>query len=328
MHTTWLLKLVLPFRFGRLCSGLLLFALLYPLFDLGQNPALEVTVPALFFGAIIGYMVWVFSYITEKFREALLELRPHLALDDPTFEHKLARLGAGSAFSFVLPALGGLFAGLAYLTLMTGSWSRVIQVIQAWPPALIGFAGTLIVWIVMTTAIAELVKYTMLFSRLGAQSVRIDLLNTRPLLAFSRVAVISTLALIGAQALFPLMYLDLSMTYASIVPGLVATAVPMVLMFIAPLWPVHRRLQAAKSEALDDLDGQVARIGNGAPPADMTPEILEQLNPLLHYRREISRVPVWPFDAGSVTRLFLYLVIVPLTWAGAALIERLLETVI
>jgi hypothetical protein len=327
-HRSWLLKLVLPFRYGRLCSGVLLFAVLYPVFRHGQNPAIEITVPALFFGAIIGYMIWVVSYITEKFRDALLELRPHLEMEDGEFEQQLARLGAGSTRSFVIPALLGLCAGLAHLVFMTGSWSDVIRAIVEWPRALIGFTGTTLVWIVMTTAISELIKYTLIFSQLGGRSVRIDLLHTRPLLVFSRVAVISTLAVIGAQALFPLMYLDLSMNAASMVPGLIGTVLPMVLMFAAPVLPLHQRMQTDKSQALAALDERVVRIRDAAPAGEVSREILEELNPLLLYRREISRAPVWPFDAGSFTRLFLYLVIVPMTWAGAALIERLMENLI
>ena len=320
--------LVLPFPYGRLCSGLLVFAVLYPVFLLGKNPELDVTVPALFFSAILGYIVWAFSYITEKSRDALLELRPYLELSEPEFEQQLARLGAGSTRSFVFAALAGFCWGLAHLVLMAGSWSTVVSSVQQWPLVLIGYFGTAAVWIVMTTVISELIKYAMLFSRLGRRAVRIDLLHTRPLLAFSRVAVISSLALIGAQALLPLMYLDLSMSAARMIPGLVATAVPMVLMFAAPVWPVHRRLQEARAQQLAVLDERVARFRGSAAPGELTRDSLEQLNPLLLYRREINEVPVWPFDASSVTRLFLYLVIIPLTWAGAALIERLLEAFI
>jgi hypothetical protein len=47
--------------------------------------------------------------------------------------------------------------------------------------------------------------------------------------------------------------------------------------------------------------------------------------PLLAYRREIRAISEWPFDLGSATRFGLILVIPPLTWIGAALVERLLD---
>ena len=49
------------------------------------------------------------------------------------------------------------------------------------------------------------------------------------------------------------------------------------------------------------------------------------LAPLLLYRREITAAPEWPFDTSVMGRLALYLVIPPLTWVGAALIEMLVD---
>ena len=58
----------------------------------------------------------------------------------------------------------------------------------------------------MTFVITALVENALLFRQL-ASVVEIDLLDTGPLTPFARVAVFSTLALIGAQAAFPIMLL-------------------------------------------------------------------------------------------------------------------------
>jgi len=39
-------------------------------------------------------------------------------------------------------------------------------------------------------------------------------------------------------------------------------------------------------------------------------------------------VSEWPFDVGVITRLGLYLIIPPLTWIGAVLIERLVDDLV
>ena len=67
---------------------------------------------------------------------------------------------------------------------------------------------------------------------------------------------------------------------------------------------------------------------DGQDTVDMADAGLRQLTLLLNYRREIARISTWPFDMGNITRLVLYLVIVPLTWAGAALIENLVDFLI
>ena len=42
----------------------------------------------------------------------------------------------------------------------------------------------------------------------------------------------------------------------------------------------------------------------------------------------MAEVSSWPFDLGNMTTIAFYLVIPPLTWAGAALIEKLVDLVV
>ena len=57
-----------------------------------------------------------------------------------------------------------------------------------------------------------------------------------------------------------------------------------------------------------------------------TPRRYESLEPLLILRREVLSAPEWPFDTTTMGRLALYLIIPPLTWIGAALIEIVVDT--
>ena len=50
----------------------------------------------------------------------------------------------------------------------------------------------------------------------------------------------SGLAVIGALAMFPLMSLDNQFQMAEGLPGAIATM--LLIMFVIPVWPVHRRL--------------------------------------------------------------------------------------
>ena len=54
-------------------------------------------------------------------------------------------------------------------------------------------------------------------------------------------------------------------------------------------------------------------------------ENLSAVTRLLIYRREIQQAPEWPFDMPALTRLGLYLILPPLTWVAAALIENLVD---
>ena len=107
----WLLYLVLPFRYGRLLTGILLLSLLFPFFYLGPAEVASDKTPALFFSLILAYIIPVFSFITAKLQEALNELRPILDLDDEAFEQAAARLHSVSLSYTALCLFNGALAG-------------------------------------------------------------------------------------------------------------------------------------------------------------------------------------------------------------------------
>ena len=320
----WLLNLVLPFRYGRLLTGILLLSLLFPFFYLGQEEVAEDSTPALFFSLILAYIIPVFSFITARLQEALMELRPTLELDDQSIEQAQARLHSASPVYTALCLLAGALAGSAHMSFIRGSISGFVESLSS-VTGLMSALGALLVWMVMTTVVAMLIQQTLLFARLGTHKVRVSLLNTHNLLPFARVSISASLALIGALAFFPLISLESGFNLAESLPGAIAILVPLLTLFFIPVWPVHRRLVRMKERELVALNDRIEACPNAAGEVDLETQRFDQLLPLLIYRREIVQVSTWPFDVGNMTRLALYLVIVPLTWAGAALIENLVD---
>ena len=327
MHRIWLLRLLLPIRFSRLLSGLQISIILLVLFLWGTaDGAPTEGAPYLFFSAIIGYSIAVFSYITDKCRAALVELKPTLQLSEEEFAEQLNRLGYCRIYDVVIALAIGLAGGISHLILLMGSLARVYGALFAGIDSITALAGTMIVWIVLATMSYFLVRYAILFARLGKHSVQIDILNNRPLVPFSHVATLLSLSLIGSMALFPLMFLERTAIFVSMVPGLIGLGIPMIAIFIIPIWPVHRRLTAEKERVLAGVNDRIAAVRKGGSLESLNDATLTQLHPLLLSRREVLSAPVWPFDAGSLTQITLYLVIVPLTWAGAALLEIAMES--
>lgn len=321
----WLLRLVPTFPFGRLLTGILLLSLLLPLFYLGAEEEPADSTPALFFSLIIAYIIPVFSLITATSEEALDELRPLLDLDDIAFEEARARLDSASLRQTGLCLGIGALSGFAHMSLIRGSVTGTILEMSSSLAGFLSTLGTVLVWMIMTTVITMLIKQTILFGHLGANHVRISLLNTRKLLPFARVSIISSLALIGSLALFPLIGIESGQNLLESVPGAVAILVPLLIMFIIPIWPIHRRLGALKEQEMKAVNNKIEACLDGQDTVDLEDPKLRQLTLLLNYRREINRISTWPFDMGNITRLVLYLIIVPLTWAGAALIENLVD---
>lgn len=328
MHKVWLLKLILPCRYGRLMTGLLLLAVLLPLFYSGAGGLSLHRTTAVFFSLIIAYIIPVFSFITEKSQESLLALRPILDLDDLAFERAQTRLDSASRSKMVRSLGAGALSGCVHISFIGGSMAAAVSEIFSSISGILTGMGTLMVWMVMTTVIVMLIQQSILFGKLGANEVRVSLLATRTLVPFASVSISSSLAIIGALAFFPLIGLESEMNAAESLPGVIAIFGSLIVMFIIPVWPVHRRLVKKKTQALASLDD---RIGDRLRESDETrleSTDIDKLLPLLNYRREIEQVSTWPFDLDNVATLALYLVIVPLTWAGAALIENLVNALI
>lgn len=325
LYRSWVLYLVLPVPWGRPLTALLLAALLLPLFQLGSSDHVPADTPAVFFSLIIAYSIPMLSYITERAQQALAELQPLVNLEETDRQAFHDRLQGSPLVSVLGQLVGGALAGLIHISALTGSIQAVFHGALQNRESLVSTVGTVLVWIVMTSMLWLLVQQAAVFARFGAR-VRISLLNTQPLLPFARFSVASSLAIIGALALFPLMGVDSQLDSGRVLPGAIATLVPLILLFIIPVWPVHRRLLTLKTAELARLDAALDTGGERLPApgsAELQPVVT-----LLVARREIAQVKTWPFDAGVVTRLLMYLVIVPLTWAGAALIERLVDSVL
>lgn len=325
----WLLRLVPRVRNGRIISGLVLLATLLGLFattGIFEDPEGPVPPPVVvFFSVLIAYIVPVFHYITELTCTAVRDLAPRIG-----DEARTARLIEGIRRRTLAEEFGalaiGLTAGCVHHLLLAGSVAEAVR-IALYSPASAGLAvGTLAVWIFLTNAIFALVKNARVFRMLG-RTIPIDLLSHRAYTPFARVAVSSTLAIIGAQAAFPIMWIDADASALATIPGLIATTVAMAFLFGLPLWPIHRAIAKAKREELQRLDALINATA-AALPAQHDGIRIAQLNPLLAYRREIEAVREWPFDTNVAGRLALYLVIPPLTWVGAALIEMLVEDLV
>lgn len=278
--------------------------------------------PALFFSVIIAYIVPIFGYISERTAAAVDALGPLLDANAEQHAAWCRRVYVKPRF-WLLTAVGvALASGLAHNLLLFGSLDPLLVVES---PSAVTSAiawGTLLVWLTITLVIAGLLDNALLLNRL-ARRVRVQPFHPLSLRPFATVAVISTLALIGAQAAFPIMTIEGGMNPAAYFPGLVATAIPMLLLAALPVWPAHRRLAAAKRELLEDVNARIAAL---PPPDTAQPDNLAALTQLLVYRREVLQISEWPFDLGVMTRLALYLIIPPLTWVGAALIEHFVET--
>jgi hypothetical protein len=81
---------------------------------------------------------------------------------------------------------------------------------------------------------------------------------------------------------------------------------------------LHERIVTAKHEAILDVQQQIDTTRQQSSN-------LALLQPLLAHRECLDGLSEWPFQVSTLARWSLYLLIPPLTWVGAALIEKAVD---
>lgn len=322
----WILRLIPNIRFGRLLTAITILLVLVGVYAAvgtfnGALPNRGTATAAVFFALLIAYVVPAFHYTVVRCEDAFVKLTPRLNATSPEIENWRRQLAKQSVRAQLIIVVVGLLAGLAHSIALT----RPAGPMQLFADGRIQSAanfGTILVWVVMTTVVAGLFRIALIFGRLGRR-IRVDLLQTRTLTPFALVAVILTLVIIGAQALFPILWLNNSQPLITAIPGLIVTTIPMLFLFATPLVPIHRTISAVKRMEIRRLDGELAALSDERQkrPGDLVP-----LASLLIYRREIEAVREWPFDTGVSSRLIFYLLIPPITWVGSAVIQHFVDS--
>lgn len=329
LHAVWLLKLVFQFPYGGFVSGLLIFLSISSAFwffaEINEVGALSI----LFLSGMLAYIVPIYSLIVKRSEQAFDALEHLLDADSISRGYWRQSLRCRSASWMLTSSSIGLILGFAHSTLVEmergGSFATIFNNSSS---ATITALATIALWLTMTTVISCISANAWLFYRLGRDQLRINLLATGDLVPLAWVSVASTLSLIGAQALFSLLIFDPGAGIESVLPGFLATAIPMFPLLLLPIWSVHKRLRLAKAAELESINQKLSEYFPNDVSALKQSNQLPEVNELLIYRREIANVREWPFDLGVVSRLGIYLIIPPITWVGAALIESLVENLL
>jgi len=153
--------------------------------------------------------------------------------------------------------------------------------------------------------------------------VAINLYDLNALNGFGQNALNNFLMIAGALALTTLQAIDQRFEWINYRNGLIV-GIPAVLILVPlPIWTLHRRIKAEKNTLLEQINLAIRGASTSLEAAD-----LERMNALLLRREQIYKLRNWPMDLTMFSRFFVYAFIVPLAWAGAALMEVLLDRIL
>lgn len=183
--------------------------------------------------------------------------------------------------------------------------------------------GTLLIWQMMFQLALPLVHNARLFSLLG-QACRVDLYRPERLNAFGTTAIRPCLLIIALQCAYAIFLLSEQATLsAGLLLGLGASMGLVAGLFFKPLVGIRHNIRQELARASNEVDQALTAMN--APTRPLSTPDLQRVGALLALRQHLGQISSWPLGFQGVRRMLFYLILVPLTWVGAALVEMLID---
>ncbi len=206
-----------------------------------------------------------------------------------------------------------IIAGAAYGAQQNGFWFSQLEEGTGFDFAFL--AINCIVWMVVALLIGWRVPCSLALRELG-RSAKVDLYHLERLKPIARIATFDVLSVMGALCLVPLQSLDANFRWANYGPALYVGVTTATVFFILPVVGLRASIRRAKGERLADLEAELATV-----PRSRTTEL--ELT-LAHIER-VRSISDWPVDLKVLSRVFVYVVIPPIAWVAAALVENYID---
>jgi len=193
---------------------------------------------------------------------------------------------------------------LMQLSLLENIWLDLSMIVSNF------ITWTLSAWLVSSRIFAGIAMM-----KLGSR-YPVDLYNLSEVRPFGRMAILDLLFAMGILALIPLQSLDFELRWDNYQDALLFVLPVAFAMTLLPMWGVHRAIlnqKTMKEEAVQVL------IDN----ADH--DDLVGMEALLSHRDRITDLVTWPVDVKLASRIALYVVLPPIAWSAAAMVEVFIE---
>jgi hypothetical protein len=218
------------------------------------------------------------------------------------------------------PLLIGALLGVIYYVLLNlpTQWSYWTNLANRQIVGLV--VGQTLLWIVIGVALAYRLSTAARLDQAGLAAT-VDIYRSSKLVALARNGVDDALLIAGALAISVLQSLDAQFRLFNYLSAVLVTFPATAYLLYRPMHNVHRRLSQQKAAYLAEIDRRLNEQSNGPGPHP-------ELEGIMQHRDRLRQSHTWPFDLGLVYRLLFYVVIPPLAWLGAALVEYALESAI
>jgi hypothetical protein len=165
-----------------------------------------------------------------------------------------------------------------------------------------------------------------LFASLEERVERIDLLDVEALAPFARRGLREAVFWVGGSSIASLLFVSVPLHWGTILV-MIATAVVGSASFLLPMLGIHRRIRAAKQAELARVREAIRRARDAGLRVEgaEADRFAARLPALLAWEARVERVREWPWDAPTLARFAVLVVLGVGSWLGGALVERVLN---
>jgi hypothetical protein len=183
-------------------------------------------------------------------------------------------------------------------------------------------------WLDLSMSVSNLITWTLsawlLAYRLCAgiavlklgQRYPVNLYNLSEVRPFGRMAILDVLFVMGIIALIPLQSLDFEIRWVDYQDAIAFLLPIAIAMAVLPMWGVHRAILEKKKKETEALQALVNKANHNDPV---------RMEALLSLRDRVTGMGTWPLDVKLASKIALYVVLPPLAWSAAALVEVFIE---
>ena len=182
--------------------------------------------------------------------------------------------------------------------------------------------GQVLIWVTLACMLYLRITVSRAF-RSVSESVEINIFETSNLRPFAQTGLLDVLFIVLGLVLSTVQSLDLSFRPDNYSKAVIILVPAIIYLALYPVWGIHKRMAGMRQQQLDELNRLIRDASKS-----LAPEQVNQLEVLLQRRERVTASPAWPIDLGTVQRFLFYIIIPPLAWVGAALVEFVLDGII
>jgi hypothetical protein len=265
-----------------------------------------------------GYLVGAYYAVLRSTRNTFNELKSTWKTTTDTLTVGSTG-GIGKRGFFTMGLVGVLLATIMNHLMVESPWDWSTWEPEIWWHRLLGFfIAWWFTW--FATAVADSSER---ISRLTTRIGSVDLLDHSPWFPSVKHGLLLAMLTIGAVSIGSLYLVDPKLWLGVVI--MLGMCLPLALTTsLLPVRGVHRRISEAKQLEIEWTRSRIrqARSLLDNSSSDVSPGHMADLTAYLEL---IEGVPVWPFQASTVVRLLLYLLIPVASWAGKQIIETALD---